>query len=697
MNVIKRDGSLEAFDKKKILVAVGKAMTAEGRRDLAEAGRIADEIEKRANNHDISVASIEWLVFQLLCERNLEHVARACEGYRAVRAYQREHPSRIEEQIQELVAGNSDYWNNENSNKNAKLVTTQRDYMAGIVSTEITRKYLLPPDIVQAHDKGILHFHDADYFGQNALTNCCLINLDDMLQYGTVINGVKINKPHRLLTATTIASQIITAVSSSQYGGCTIALSHLAPFVRDSYNWYLNKYKRWGINAEDAKRAATVDLYKEVKDAVQTFNYQVNSMSTTNGQAPFITGFMYIDENPEYKDETALLISEFLNQRIEGMPDRTGHMVTQSFPKLIYALDEDNINPDSEYYWATKRAAESTAKRMNPDYVSVKVMEDYKGEAFPSMGCRSWLTPDTATENLANANNWVQGHKYYGRFNEGVVTLNLVDLALSSGGDIDTFWKLFEERTELCHRALRIRHERLLGTSSDVAPILWQDGALARLKPHEPIDKLLCAQYSTISLGYAGLYECVKYMTGHSHTDGGVGEKFGLEVMQALNDKCEQWKKAENVGYSVYGSPIESTTYKFAKCLKKRFGIIKDITDHDYITNSYHVNVREEIDPFKKMDIESKFQKLSPGGAVSYIETSDLTGNIDAVIEVLKHIYDTMVYAELNTKSDYCQVCGYEGEIKIVDKDGKLDWICPNCGNMDKSKLDVTRRTCGLT
>ena len=406
---------------------------------------------------------------------------------------------------------------------------------------------------------------------------------------------------------------------------------------------------------------------------------------------------MYINENPEYATETAMLIKEFLKQRIEGMPDRTGHMVTQAFPKLIYALDENNIELGSEYYDLTKLAAYSTAKRMNPDYVSVKVMKDYKGDVFPSMGCRSWLTPDTATENLANANNWVQGHKYYGRFNEGVVTLNLVDLALSSGGDIDTFWKLFEERTELCHRALRIRHERLLGTSSDVAPILWQDGALARLKPHEKIDKLLCAQYSTISLGYAGLYECVKYMTGHSHTDGGVGEKFGLEVMQKLNDKCEEWKKAENVGYSVYGSPIESAVYKFAKCLKKRFGIIKGITDHDYITNSYHVNVREEIDPFKKMDIESKFQKLSPGGAVSYIETSDLTGNIDAVMEVIKHIYDTMVYAELNTKSDYCQVCGYEGEIKIVDKDGKLDWICPNCGNTDKSKLDVTRRTCGLT
>lgn len=404
---------------------------------------------------------------------------------------------------------------------------------------------------------------------------------------------------------------------------------------------------------------------------------------------------MYINENPEYATETAMLIKEFLKQRIEGMPDRTGHMVTQAFPKLIYALDENNIELGSEYYDLTKLAAYSTAKRMNPDYVSVKVMKDYKGEAFPSMGCRSWLTPDTATENLANANNWVKGHKYYGRMNEGVVTLNLVDLALSSGGNLATFWQLFEERTELCHKALRIRHERLLGTSSDVAPILWQDGALARLKPHEKIDKLLCAQYSTISLGYAGLYECVKYMTGHSHTDGGVGEKFGLEVMQKLNDKCEEWKKAENVGYSVYGSPIESAVYKFAKCLKKRFGVIKDITDHDYITNSYHVNVREPIGPFEKLDIESRFQKLSPGGAISYIECSDLTDNIDAVMEVLKYIYDTMVYAELNTKSDYCQVCGYEGEIKIIDKDGKLEWQCPNCGNTDKSKLDVTRRTCG--
>lgn len=465
--------------------------------------------------------------------------------------------------------------------------------------------------------------------------------------------------------------------------------------MRDSYKLYENKYKSYGLNKDDVDKLAMMDLKKEIRDAVQTFNYQVNSMSTTNGQAPFITVFMYINENPEYATETAMLIKEFLKQRIEGMPDRTGHMVTQAFPKLIYALDKNNMELGSEYYDLTKLAAYSTAKRMNPDYVSVKVMEDYKGAAFCSMGCRSWLTPDTATENLANANNWVKGKKYYGRFNEGVVTLNLVDLALSSGGNLVTFWQLFEERTELCHKALRIRHERLLGTSSDVAPILWQDGALARLRPHEKIDKLLCAQYSTISLGYAGLYECVKYMTGKSHADKDIGEAFGLEVMQKLNDKCEEWKRAENVGYSLYGSPIESTTYKFAKCLKKRFGVIKDITDHDYITNSYHVNVREPIGPFEKLDIESRFQKLSPGGAISYIECSDLTDNIDAVMEVLMHIYDTMVYAELNTKSDYCQVCGYEGEIKIIDKDGKLEWQCPNCGNMDKSKLDVTRRTCG--
>lgn len=693
MIVIKRDGSKVPFDKNKIVNAIMKAMKSEGRKDKSVATDIADGIANLPDK-ELSVPKIEWLVFDELCNRGLDRVAKSYEGYRSVRAFQREHASRIEEQIQDLIGGNSDYWNNENSNKNAKLVTTQRDYMAGIVSTEITRKYLLPSDIVRAHDEGIVHFHDADYFGQRTLTNCCLINLDDMLQNGTVINGVRVKKPHRLSTATTIATQIITAVSSSQYGGCTITLSHLAPFVRESYKRYNEKYSQYDIPSDLKKKLIVRDLHKEIVDSVQTFNYQINSMSTTNGQAPFITVFMYINENPEYAEETNLLTAEFLKQRIKGMPNREGHFITQAFPKLIYALDKDNINPDGKYYKTTRLAAYSTAKRMNPDYVSVKIMKEYKGDVFPSMGCRSWLTPDTATENLANANNWVKGHKYYGRMNEGVVTLNLVDLALSSGGDMDTFWKLFDERTELCHKALRIRHERLLGTSSDVAPILWQDGALARLKPHEKIDKLLCAQYSTLSLGYGGLYECVKYMTGVSHTEP-KGMEFGLKVMQALNDKCEEWKQAENVGYSLYGSPMESTTYKFAKCLKKRFGIVKGITDHNYITNSYHVNVNEHIDPFKKLEIESKFQRLSPGGAVSYAETSDLSHNTEAVMEMLRHIYNTMVYAELNTKSDYCQVCGYDGEIQIIDEDGELKWRCPNCGNTDQSKMNVARRTCG--
>ena len=458
---------------------------------------------------------------------------------------------------------------------------------------------------------------------------------------------------------------------------------------------YLDKYKSRGFDDELAKAYAQDDLKKEVADAVQTFNYQINSMSTTNGQAPFITVFMYLDERPEYKAETAMLIEEFLRQRIQGMKNRVGVYVTQAFPKLIYALDEDNIHKGSEYYWLTELAAKCTAKRMNPDYVSAKVMKEYKGACFPSMGCRSWLTPDRSETNVANAKNWEKGKKFYGRFNQGVVTINLPDIALSSQGNMDVFWKLFEERTELCHKALRIRHEHIKGHLSDVAPILWQDGAFARLKVHEPIDKLLYGGYSTISLGYAGLYECVKYMTGHSHSDGAEGTSFGLKVMQALNDKCAEWKQAENIDYSVYGSPIENTTYKFARCLKKRFGVIKDITDHDYVTNSYHINVREKIDPFKKLEIESKFQRLSPGGAISYIECGQLSHNIPAVMKVLEFIYDKMVYAELNIKSDYCQKCGYDGEIKIIDKDGKLTWHCPNCGNEDTSMLNVSRRTCG--
>ena len=525
-----------------------------------------------------------------------------------------------------------------------------------------------------------------------SISNCCLINLEDMLQNGTAINRVKIEKPHRLITATTIATQIITAVTSSQYGGATITLTHLAPFVRSSYNRYLEKYKSWGFDDEKAETYASEDLKKEIEDAVQTFNYQCNSMTTTNGQAPFLSVCMYLGETTEYKKELAMLIEEFLKQRIAGLKNEVGVYVTQAFPKLLYILEEDNIHEDSPYWYLTVLAAKCTAKRMVPDYISEKMMLEYKidkngnGNCYPAMGCRSFLTPYVDE----NGN-----PKYYGRFNQGVVTINLPDIALSSGGDMDTFWQIFEERTELCHKALRIRHDRLVGTPSDVAPILWQDGAFARLKKGEKIDKYLYGGYSTISLGYAGLYECVKYMTGKSHTDHAEGTEFALEVMQRLNDKCKQWKQAENIDYSLYGTPIESTTYKFASCLQKRFGIIEGITDKDYITNSYHVHVTEEIDPFEKLSLESEFQRLSPGGAISYIECSDLTHNIPAVLNVIKYIYDHIMYAELNTKSDYCQVCGYDGEIKIIDEDGELIWECPNCGNRDKDKMNVARRTCG--
>lgn len=696
MRVRKRDNSIQEFSKEKIIIAVGKAMKAGGHYSEKLAQKIADDVVEKFKDIDIiPICDIEIAVFDALVRHGKKHIARLYEGYRAIREFQRKASNDIETQVSELVEGISDYWNNENSNKNEKLVTTQRDYMAGIVSTNIARKYLLTPDIVQAHDNGIIHIHDMDYIAENARNNCSLINLEDMLQNGTVLNGVTIDKPHRLITATTIATQVILGVSSAQYGGCTITLSHLAPFVRSSYESYLNKYKSWGISDKKAEEFAKIDLNKEISDSVQTFNYQVNSMSSSNGQAPFITVFMYIDEDKEYKEETALLIAEFLRQRIIGLKNRTGHYVTQAFPKLIYVLDEDNIYEDSEYFWVTKLAIKSTAKRMNPDYVSAKIMKQYKGAVISSMGCRSWLTTDRVKTNVANANNWVEGKKYYGRFNQGVVTINLPDIALSSHGDMNLFWKLFEERTELCHKALRIRHERLLGTLSDVAPILWQDGALARLKVHEPIDKLLYGGYSTISLGYAGLYECVKYMTGKSHTDHADGEIFAIKVMQGLNNKCAEWKLAEDIDYSVYGSPIESTTYKFAKCLKDRFGVIKDITDHNYITNSYHVNVREEIDPFEKLNVESKFQKLSPGGAISYVESCDMSKNLEALLSIVRHIYDTMVYAEINTKSDYCQKCDYTGEISILDNDGELYWECPNCGNTDKSTMNVARRTCG--
>lgn len=694
MKVIKRDCTEARFEKKKIYDAIMKAMkNGSGIIKPKIAESIADEIyEENKDKSDISISEIESLVYDKLITKKQRLTAKAYEGYRSIREFQRENMNTTDEQISELLSGSSDYWNNENSNKNPKLLTTQRDYMAGILSTDITRRFLLPPEIVQAHDEGMIHFHDADYYAQNAISNCCLINLEDMLQNGTCINKVTIDKPHRLITATTIATQIITAVTSSQYGGATITLTHLAPFVRDSFNIYMEKHKNRGLTYQQCLEFAREDIKKEIADSVQTFNYQVNSMTTTNGQSPFLSVFMYLGETEEYKEELAMLIEEFLKQRIQGLKNEEGVYVTQAFPKLLYVLEPCNINKDGNYFYLTKLAAECTAKRMVPDYISEKVMLENKidkngnGNVYGCMGCRSFLTP------YINKNGKPQ---YYGRFNQGVVTVNLVDIALSSSGDLDSFWIIFDERTELCHKALRLRHERLEGTLSDVAPVLYQDGAFARLKKGEKIDELLHNGYSTISLGYAGLYECVKYMTGNSHTDNGTGTSFGLEVMSRLNDKCNEWKEKEHIDYSLYGSPIESTTYKFAKCLKKRFGVIDGITDRDYITNSYHVPVFEEIDPFEKLELESKFQKLSPGGAISYVECADLTKNTDVVIEIMKFIYEHIMYAELNTKSDYCQECGYDGEIKIIDEDGELIWECPNCGNRNKDKMNVTRRTCG--
>lgn len=694
MQVIKRDGRIVDFNKDKIKEAILKAMkNGSGIIKPKIAESIAEEIyEENKEKESLTISNIEGLVYDKLITKKQRLTAKAYEGYRSIREFQRKNKNTTDEQISELLDGTSDYWNKENSNKNPKLLTTQRDYMAGITSTDLTRRFLLPPEIVQAHDEGLIHFHDADYFGMNAIHNCCLINLNEMLQNGTCINKVKIDKPHRLITATTISTQAITAVTSSQYGGATITLAHLAPFVRDSFNRYIEKYKKRGHSEEDCIKWAKEDLAKEIEDSVQTFNYQCNSMTTTNGQSPFLSVCMYLGETEEYKEELAMLIEEFLRQRIKGLKNEVDVYVTQAFPKLLYILEEDNIHEDSKYWYLTKLAAQCTAKSMVPDYISEKIMLQNKidkngnGNCYPCMGCRSFLTP------YVNKDGQPQ---YYGRFNQGVVTLSLPDIALSSGGDMDTFWEIFYERTELCHKALKCRHERLEGTASDVAPILWQDGAFARLKKGEVIDELLHGGYSTISLGYAGLYECVKYMTGNSHTDNGVGESFGLQVMQALNDECKKWKSDEGIDYSLYGSPIESTTYKFAKCLKKRFGIIEGITDRDYITNSYHVPVFEEIDPFEKLQLESKFQNLSPGGAISYIECADLTNNIESVLEVIRFIYDNIMYAELNTKSDYCHACGYDGEIKIIDENGELIWECPNCGNRDQNQMNVSRRTCG--
>ena len=693
MQVIKRDGRRQKFDKEKIYNAVSKAFIEVDKelteQDKKKALEIADYIESL--NKNLKVEEVQDIVEDKLMASNRKDVARCYIRYRYLRGLVRE-SNTTDKTIFELLNGTNEYWNSENANKNAKVVTVQRDYIAGFTSTDITRRFLLPKDIVKAHDAGIIHFHDADYFAQNALHNCELINLEDMLQNGTMINNILIEKPHRFLTAATIATQIITAVTSSSYGGATITLTALAPFVRSSYNKYYDKYKKRGMDDETCKKYAMEDTKKEIEDGVQTFNYQVNSMTNTNGQSPFLSVCMYLGETEEYKEELALIIEEFLKQRILGLKNEKGVYITQAFPKLLYVLEEDNIKEDSKYYYLTELAAKCTAKRLVPDYISEKIMKECKidangnGQCYPCMGCRSFLTPYLDKNGKP---------KYYGRFNQGVVTISLPDVALSSKKDMDEFWKIFDERLELCHRALQIRHERLAHAISDIAPILWQHGALARLEKGESIHELLHNGYSTISLGYAGLYECVKYMTGNSHTDNGVGKEFALEVMKKLNDKCAEWKKAEKIDYSVYGTPIESTTYKFAKCLRNRFGIIEGITDRDYITNSYHVPVFEKIDPFTKLALESEFQKLSPGGAISYIECADLTNNVDAVIEVIKFIYDHIMYAELNTKSDYCQVCGYDGEIKIVDEDGKLDWKCPNCGNMDHSKMNVARRTCG--
>lgn len=703
--VIKRDGRKVNYDVNRIIVAIVKAFK-ETRKDFIE-NRIQYEkdinhivfyVEENLKKKKIyTVEEIQDVVERTLMKSKYKDVAKAYIVYRNNRTLAR--GSITDKDVMELLGNKSEYWTSENSNKDSKVVTVQRDYLAGITSTDIARRFLLPPEVCKAHDEGIIHQHDMDYMAQKALHNCCLCNLEDMLNFGTVINGVAIDAQKRLSTAVTVATQIITAVSSSQYGGITITLTHLAPFVRKSYEIYYDKYKKRGFNEEDTIKWAEEDLKKEIKDSVQTFNYQINSMSTTNGQAPFLTVYMYINEDKEYEKETALLIEEFLKQRIKGMKNEKGVYITPAFPKLIYVLDENNIKENSPYWNLTVLAAKCTAKRMVPDYISAKKMREYKNAVYACMGCRSFLTPDRTTENYSKCNNWEKGNKYYGRFNAGVTTINLADLALSSGGDFNKFWELFEERTELCHLGLKARLKRLEQVTSDVAPILWQNGALARLNKEEGLYDLLHHGYCTVSLGYGALYECVKYMTGHSHTDGAEGEKFGLEVMQKLNDKCAQWKAAEDIDYSVYGTPLESGTYKFAKSLKKRFGedifIKLDGKDRDYVTNSYHVPVFEHIDPFTKLAIESKFQKLSPGGAISYIETADLTGNIDAVLTVMHFIYDNIMYAELNTKSDYCHECGYDGEMKINSND--MTWYCPNCGNTNQDTMNIARRTCGLT
>lgn len=700
MRIIKRSGAEVDFDISKIIAAIYKANAVVGEDDKlkkSQVDRIANTVENQcmSMNRAMSVEEIQDMVEDGIMRENAYEVARRYITYRYVQSIKRKNNT-TDDKILSLIECDNEEVKQENSNKNPTVASVQRDYMAGEVSKDLTERILLDSEVVEAHKAGILHFHDADYFAQH-MHNCDLVNLEDMLQNGTVISGTFIEKPHSFSTACNIATQIIAQVASSQYGGQSISLTHLAPFVDVSRKKIRDEVEAemYGLNVSNERKEEIVEnrLRKEITKGVQTIQYQVVTLMTTNGQAPFITVFMYLNEakNEQEKEDLALIIEEMIRQRYQGVKNESGVWVTPAFPKLIYVLEEDNVRPGSRYYHLTKLAAKCTAKRLVPDYVSEKKMFEYKidkngnGNCYTPMGCRSFLTPYVDENGKP---------KYYGRFNQGVVTINLVDVALSSGGDTTKFWDIFDERLELCHRALRARHERLKGTPSDVAPILWQYGALGRLKKGEPIDKLLYGGYSTISLGYAGLYECVKYMTGKSHTDD-AAKPFALSVMQRMNDKCNEWKKAENIDYSPYGTPLESTTYKFAKALQKRFGIIEGITDKNYITNSYHVHVSEDIDAFTKLKFESEFQKLSPGGAISYVEVPNMQDNLEAVMSLLGFIYDNIMYAELNTKSDYCQECGYDGEIKIVKDKGKLLWKCPKCGNTDQSKLNVARRTCG--
>ena len=710
MRVIKRNGAEVEFDIVKIIAAVTKAndvVDEEARMTPVQIQRIAESVEFSCQSlgRAPTVEEIQDFVEHQIMAHGAFEVAKRYITYRYNRSLVRK-SNTTDDKILSLIECNNEEAKQENSNKNPVVNSTQRDYMAGEVSRDLTNRLLLPEDIVKAHEEGIIHFHDTDYYAQH-MQNCDLVNLEDMLQNGTVITGTLIERPHSFATACNIATQIVAQVASNQYGGQSISLTHLAPFVDVSRQkirkQVLAEVEALGVDPTEDKITEIVEkrLREEIRRGVQTIQYQVVTLLTTNGQAPFITVFMYLNEarSEQEKRDLAVIIEEMLEQRYQGVKNEQGVWVTPAFPKLIYVLEEDNIHDDSPYYYLTQLAAKCTARRMVPDYISEKKMLELKGDVYPCMGCRSFLTPDRFTDagvgNIANAGNYVPGkHKYYGRFNQGVVTINLPDVALSSGGNIEKFWTIFEERLELCHRALRCRHDRLKGTLSDAAPILWQYGACARLKKGEPIDKLLYDGYSTISLGYAGLYECVKYMTGKSHTDPSA-TPFALSIMQKMNDKCKEWKTAENIDYSLYGTPLESTTYKFAKCLQKRFGVIEGVTDKGYITNSYHVHVTEKIDAFTKLKFEAQFQHLSPGGAISYVEVPNMQQNLEAVLQVMKFIYDNIIYAELNTKSDYCQVCGWDGEIDIVEEGGKLIWRCPKCGNTDQDKMNVARRTCG--